>query len=406
MSLSIRLVRLSVLATGLYGPVVVSLSAQQPVTRAQAAAAALARGARAAFGRADTAAAGGVLRGARAYPNPSFAATYTKDVPRYHYVADLLLDLPWLRSVRIGAAAAARDATGFGFAFERAAIRFDVDTTYTRALAAAAHARLSRRNARDADSLLTMARLRREVGDVSELDVRLAEVNAGQLENVAVDDSLAALDGLLAVQLAIGLPAETASITLADSLVPPPDLAPAPAGEPLRVAAATAALRSEDRSLALALRSVIPAPSLQLGVERGDPADPAQGVLPTVGLALALPLFNRNGGEIGQARAARDRAQANLDLTRRESAADVARARRSFTAALARLERDRRLLASADRVAAMSLQAYAEGAIPLANVLEAQRNAREALGRYIDDVAATNDAAGVVRLVTASAGEP
>src|SRR5205823_1036630 len=155
MSLSIRLVRLSVLATGLYGPVVVSLSAQQPVTRA----------------------------------------------------------------------------------------------------AAAAHARLSRRNARDADSLLTMARLRREVGDVSELDVRLAEVNAGQLENVAVDDSLAALDGLLAVQLAMGLPAETASITLADALVPPPDLAPAPAGEPLRVAAATAALRSEDRSLALAHRS-------------------------------------------------------------------------------------------------------------------------------------------------------
>ena len=117
-----------------------------------------------------------------------------------------------------------------------------------------------------------------------------------------------------------------------------------------------------------------------------------------------LPLFNRNGGEIGRARAARDRAQANLDVTRRESAADVARARRSFSAARARLERDRRLLASADRVAAMSLQAYAEGAVPLANVLEAQRNAREALGRYIDDVAAANDAAGVVRLVTASAG--
>src|SRR5947199_64962 len=333
MSLSIRLVSLSVLATGLYGPVVVSLSAQQPVTRAQAAAAALARGARAAFGRADTAAAGGVLRGARAYPNPSFAATYTKDVPRYHYVADLLLDLPWLRAVRLGAAAAARAATGRGCACDRAAIRVAVDTAYTRALAAAAHARLSRRNARDADSLLTMARLRREVGDVSELDVRLAEVNAGQLLNVAVDDSLAALDGLLAVQFAMGLPAEAASITLADSLVPPPDSSPAPTGEPLRIAAAGASLRFEDRNLALAHRSVIPAPSLQVGVERGDPADPAQGVLPTVGLALALPLFNRNGGEIGQARAARDRAQANLDVTRRESAADVARARRSFAAA-------------------------------------------------------------------------
>src|SRR5947199_7266953 len=281
MSLSIRLVSLSVLATGLYGPVVVSLSAQQPVTRAQAAAAALARGARAAFGRADTAAAGGVLRGARAYPNPSFAATYTKDVPRYHYVAVLLLDLPWLRSVRIGAAAAARDATGFGFAFARAAIRFDVETTYTRALAAAAHARLSRRTAQDADSLLTMARLRREVGDVSELDVRLAAVNAGQLENAAVDDSLAAIDAVLAVQLAMGLPAAEPTIALADSLVPPApgDSAPAPPGAPLPVAAAAAAVRSQERALTLVHRSLF-APSFEVGVEAQDPSDPTRGLLP------------------------------------------------------------------------------------------------------------------------------
>src|SRR5207247_9830170 len=107
-----------------------------------------------------------------------------------------------------------------------------------RALAAAAHARLSRRTASDADSLLRVAGLRGEVGDGRERDVRLAEVNAGQLENVAVDDSLAALDALLGVQLAMGLPADTPGITLADSLVPPPDSAPDDAGEPLRVAAA------------------------------------------------------------------------------------------------------------------------------------------------------------------------
>src|SRR3989441_4421835 len=88
--------------------------------------------------------------------------------------------------------------------FERAAIRFDVDTTYTRALAAFARARLSRRTALDADSLRKMAQLRREVGDVSELDVRLATINAGQLENIAADDSVAAVQTLLAVQLAMG----------------------------------------------------------------------------------------------------------------------------------------------------------------------------------------------------------
>src|SRR5439155_1257020 len=260
---------------------------QQPVTRADAVAAALARGARAAFGRADTAAAAAVLHGARLYPNPALAATYTKDVPHYHVIADLSLDLPWLRSARIGAAASARDAARYAFAFERATIRFDVDTTYTRALATLARARLSRRNAADADSLLKMAQLRREVGDVSDLDVRLAAVNAGQLENGAADDSLAAVEALLAVQLAMALPGEQPTITLADSLAPPSDSVPSLGAEPLPVAA-------------------------------------------------------------------------------------------------------------------MSLQAYAEGAVALPNVLEAQRNAREALGRYVDDVAAASNAAAAVRLLTAS----
>src|SRR6266705_1271191 len=159
-----------------------------------------------------------VLHTARLYPNPALAATYTKDVPHYHLIADLPLDLPWLRSARIGAAAAAQDAARYGFAFERAAIRFDVDTTYTRALATLARARLSRRNALDADSLHKMAQLRREVGDVSELDVRLAAVNAGQLENVAADDSVAGMQALLAVQFAMGLPAEDVTITLTGSL--------------------------------------------------------------------------------------------------------------------------------------------------------------------------------------------
>src|SRR6185503_13244691 len=92
--------------------VIVLLGAQQPVTRAEAVAAALARGARVAMGRADTVTARSAVRGAR-----------------------------------IGAAESARDAARFGFAFERAAIRFDVETTYTNALAGARLADLSRRTA-------------------------------------------------------------------------------------------------------------------------------------------------------------------------------------------------------------------------------------------------------------------
>ncbi|HTR22022.1 MAG TPA: TolC family protein [Gemmatimonadales bacterium] len=383
------------------GLVIGRLGAQQPVTRAAARSAALQRGSRAALNRADTAAAAALTHDARVYPNPSLAATYTKDVPNYHFIADVPLDLPWLRSSRIGAATAAQDAARFGFAFEQAAITFALDTTYTGALAAAAHARLSHRTATDADTLLALARLRREVGDVAELDVQLAEVNAGQLANIAAGDSAAAVDAVLAVQLAMGQQAESVAIVLVDSLEPSVDSVGMPSSDPLPVAAARANLRAGEEALTLADRRLFPAPSLQIGVEGGDPAGPT-GSLPTIGLSLPIPLFNWNGGEKAQAEASRDRAQAVLDLVQRESRAELSRARRSVTLTRARVERDRRLLASAERVAAMSLQAYAEGAIALPNVLEAQRNAREAFARYIDDLAAANNAVAALQLAAAA----
>jgi cobalt-zinc-cadmium efflux system outer membrane protein len=386
------------------------LTAQQPVTRSQAVAAALARGARVALGRADTAAARGLVRTARAFPNPALSASYTKDVPQYHAVLDLPLDLPWLRGARIGAAASALDAARYGFAFERAAIRFDVETTYTNALAAARHADLSRHTALDADSLRRIAEVRREVGDVSELDVRLAAVSAGQLENIAVDDSLAALGTLLSLQLQMGLAGDEATIVLADSLAPPA-VSEAPEGGarlplPLPIMAAEASLRSAERSLAFARRSRF-APNLELGFDTGDPTSPApHQLLPVVGLSLPLPLFNWSGGEVMRAVAERDRMRTQLDLTRRETTAEVARARRDLTAARARLARSAGLVESANRVAAMSLRAYGEGAVALATVLEAQRNAREIRAGYIDDLAAADATARALRMLEAGPEEP
>jgi len=382
------------------------LVAQQQVTRAEAVAAALARGARVALARADTTAALGAARAARAFPNPTVSGSYSKDTPNYHALGDLPLDLPWLRSPRIGAAESARDAARYRFAFERAAIRFDVDTTYTRGLAAALHARLSRRTARDADSLLRIAELRRDVGDVSELDVRLAAVNAGQLANIAADDSLASLEKLLSLQLQMGLTGAEPTIALVDSLRPPPDSALTEGRVLLPIAAAEASLRSAERSLAFTRRSRF-APNLQFGFDTGDPtsATPHQ-LLPVVGFSLPFPLFNFGRGDVLRAAAERDRASAELDLTRRETEAAVARARRDLVAARDRLRRTAGLVESANRVAAMSLQAYSEGAIPLANVLEAQRNAREILARYIDDLATADAAARALKLLTASPDEP
>src|SRR3989442_1187269 len=165
-------------------------------------------------------------------------------------------------------------------------------------------------------------------------------------------------------------------------------------------------LRSAERSLTLARASRF-APSFQFGVDKGDPSSPNPNqLLPVIGFSLPLPLLNWSGGEVTRAIAERDRANAELDLTRRETDAAVSRARRELVAARDRLRRSAALVASADRVAAMSLRAYGEGAIALANVLEAQRNAREILARYIDDLAAADAAARTLRWLTTSPEEP
>jgi cobalt-zinc-cadmium efflux system outer membrane protein len=411
-----------------------------PLTLAAAEDAALASGPHAALARADALVARAALVSARELPNPVANLSYTRDTPHYHGILNLPFDYPWVRGARVHAAQAGYRSASYRYAFERAAVRFEVDTTYTRALAAAAHGRVSQHNATDADSLRRLAVIRREAGDASDMDVELATVNAGQLANVAAADSLAAVSALLDLQAIVGLPSDRVAIALADSIVIPevasgagapagaagagaalgtpagaqPDSSARPApgvtappqagpsgSASLQVAAAEAALASEESSLALARRTVLAQPALTAGLEGGDPTQ--RYLLPTVGLSIPFPLFNHGGGEIALATANRDRAAAELDVARRESVARIAQTRRELAVAVVRASRDRDLLVLAGRVVARSLTAFAEGATALPSVLEAQRSARDALSQYVDDLAAANTASAAVRLFTLTA---
>jgi cobalt-zinc-cadmium efflux system outer membrane protein len=250
-----------------------------------------------------------------------------------------------------------------------------------------------------------MAIARRDAGDASELDVQLATVNAGQQTNLALADSVLAILTLEDLRTVMGIPAGGPPLVIADSLVPPPGDAGLPvAGTPLSVAAATAALTAAELSVRLQRRSVLGSPSLLAGFETRDPSGSEPGILPTVGVSLPLPLLNRNAGPIAQAEAERTRARAELQLVTLESTTRIARAIRERTAAAARVARDQLLLASANRVAAMSITAYRAGASSLPNVFEAQRNAREVLSQYIDDVAAAWIANSTLRLMTLTTG--
>ena len=379
--------------------------APQPLTLREAVDSAVARGTRVALARADSATARAGLTAAREWPNPTLSFQYTRDTPHYHGFVEFPIDYPWLRSARIHSASLANRSAGYRFAFERAAARFDAETTYVRAQVAQEHARLSHLNGVYADSLLRLAHVRREAGDASELDVELATVTAGQAANAAAADSLAAVGAVLDLQALLGMPSDQVLVVLADSLtlVAPAANTDTAAGRTLQVAAAEETLASERSALSVAKRAAFATPSISLGVEGGDPTQPYP--LPAATVVFPFPLFNQNGGQVATEAANVSRAQVELARARRESAAAIAAATRELNAALLRAKRDRGLWESANRVAAMSLTAFAEGAQALPSVLEARKSARDALVQYVDDVGAAAAAAAAVRLFTSRVGD-
>lgn len=414
--------------------------AQRAVTRADAERAALGSGARIALARADTAAAMARLLTARALPNPTLAASYSKAVPQKHITLDIPLpDALWTRGLRVNQANANARTARLLYASERLAALVEVDTTYTRALAANARFRLSRQTARDADSLRKMTVARRDAGDASDLDVDLATVVSGQQLNVTAGDSLTYMSALLTVQTLMGLPADSVAIILVDSLsltapdtvsiqrsldsgatlilVPPavatsaitlPSSASQSAGVGASpsVAAAEANVQAAELGIALQKRSTFILPSLSVGVEFGDPTGGEPGYLPVIGLSVPLPIFNRNRGPVAEARAEREKALAQLTTARLAARQRLIEATRERQQLIARVERDRDLVVRAQRVADKSLTAYREGALALPAVLEARRSAREVLGQYIDDLAALLTVNTELRALTQNAPVP
>lgn len=408
------------------------LGAQRPVTRSEAERAALQRGPRAALASADTLFARANLIAARALPNPVFTASHSGAPPQKHLILDIPFDAPWQRGPRISAATAAARSARLRASSERAAAVLDVDTMYTTALGAQARFRLSRETARDAEGLRSMTVVRRDAGDASDLDVDLATVTAGQQENAAAADSLAYLSALLTVQTLMGIPADSITIVLADTL----RLSAADTRELLSatdsavmldatttsgtgmtaafgaqipiIAAAEANLHAMELGILRERHTAFGVASFQLGAEWGDPTvNPADNEkLYLFGASVPLPIFDRNRGGVAQATAERDRARAELASVRLQTRQRIVESYRELASLRARVARDQDLVVRAERVSARSLIAYREGALALPAVLEARRTSREVLGQFITDYTALVMLQSELRVLTGSVSLP
>ncbi len=393
---------LGALAILLSGP---RLGAQQPISRADAIQTALGRSVLVTAISADTLAASARLRSAREYPNPSLSLSYSKDAPQQHFSFDVPLDLPGIRGARVRAAEASRMSARFGFLAARAAIELNVDTMYTTAQGAELRAKLSHETALDAARLLSDTRARRDAGDASDLDVNLAEVSAAQAANAANADSLEAVDTRLELQSAMGLRGDTIIVALGDSLGNPPVHATPGyshlAGTPT-VAAAGAALTAAQQTLVFERRSVFGVPSIQFGADTKDPTGAEKGLLPTLGVALPIPLFNHNRGAVEAAHAEVTRAEASLQLAKLDASAQLARAHRTQTVTESRIVRDRSILDAATRNVSLAEQAFAAGEMAIGNILETRREQHDAQAQYVTDLVSANVAAALVRVLTAN----
>lgn len=230
--------------------------------------------------------------------------------------------------------------------------------------------------ARAAQELAQVAQRRLRAGDISQQDSLRTDIEsqraqadrrAAQADRERASLALAQLTGLASPLAASGdWPAAQALQAPAPDLAQRPDVLAAQR----RVEAARAAL---DNAQALRRNDVTLGSSLnhQPGTSRA-----------MLELRLQMPLAGVLGnyayeGEIARAQAQLEQAGDGLERTRRQAAAEQARLREDLDAAAARaqtLEAD--IVPSARRVADMSELAYARGAVPLVELIDARRTLR------------------------------
>jgi cobalt-zinc-cadmium efflux system outer membrane protein len=369
-----------------------TVAAQRRVSLDEAITAAQTSGLRLRAARADSAGAAARVLSARAIANPALSLGYSKSPPPWHLEVEQSITMPWLRKARIDAARISAQAASLGLDIENARLRYDVEAAYAGVSIARAIAVLSAGNASDGDELVRIAIARRDAGDAAELDVDLARVTAASLHRVAALDSLAMITTSIELQSLMGVDSAAVAIIPSDSFSSITN-ANAVLTPGLRGATATALEQADLEAQAASLklkaeqgRAHFSEVSIRAGFETGDPD--MRGLLPTVGLAIPIPIFNRNRGPIAEARAERDRALALQELARMQARAGYAIAERQRAVQQTVLDQDRAGMEDARRVASRALTAYREGEYTLAAVIEAQRSARDAMRQYYEDLGA------------------
>jgi cobalt-zinc-cadmium efflux system outer membrane protein len=218
---------------------------------------------------------------------------------------------------------------------------------------------------------------RLKAGDISESDQAQLEIAADQDELNAEAERATAKTAVVTLEILLGEPSPSGTTPLGDSLdqlmqAISPGLEESPMGTRPDIAAAESSVSQADANVKLQQRLKVPDLTASVQYERNPPAQPDTV---GIGLSLPLPLWDRFGGEVLAAKAARDQTQEQLDKVRIQAVADVASARVAFHEASQRARRyGTSLVPKSAGVARSVSYAYEKGGATLVDLLEAERN--------------------------------
>jgi outer membrane protein, heavy metal efflux system len=323
------------------------------------------------------------------HPNPDLVFESTKDTPHQMLSLDIPFE-PWKRSARVDLAREELSLADVDDAAAVQALRRSVRLAFYGLLAADEGASLATSMWEVAGRVREVAQARFEEGaaprvEVMAADLGLARARADlELARSARLSAQAELDGVL--NRPPTQPLAVAGDTAEGAPLPPVDQALA------RAAAANAELRAAEREVAIEDRRLgvlkaerLPTPVFSVGAVFNAPGEFDVGY--RAGLSLAVPIFDRNQGQIAGSLARGNQARLRRDALRRsvEARAFAAHARALAQRAQVAAYRET-LLPTATTIESLAEEAYRLGRSPVLVVLEAQRTLRDTRAEYLSSL--------------------
>ena len=332
----------------------------------------------------------GIARQAGAFPNPTVIVTHeplsgsTADYSESYFNLSQRLELPGRRSARREGADWAVRAAEARLGADSVRLAFEVKRTYVEAVLAEDLLAVIERVAGVFREAARSAGIREAQGDISRYELRRILVERSRYENMLADAEIRASSVRRSLALLILPESEFAEIspTGLEADTPPEPVFESITREVVsrrqEIAAAQASVEAAAADVRLRRAERVPDVTATGGYKRQS--DGFRGAF--LGLAIPVPLFNRNAGAVAGAEARVGTLETRLDLTRRQVDNDLRRAVERYESVKRRADLlgDDELDASSDllQIAQVAYDLGEMGLLEILDAAEALSGARSA----------------------------